>query len=128
MLRRYSHFFSCLLLVLVPLQSIAAANIYVCNHLIEPKNFSEENSASMPCHKYMVTTLNNVVDSNHCKQKNTCKSDCTLLCASVAVMATLAGNMAITAFPASSSLVDMLHQSYASIIQPKLQRPPIYLS
>jgi hypothetical protein len=49
MLKRSSHFFACLLLVLIPLQGFAAANMSVCNSIMQAQS-GQQNSTNMPCH------------------------------------------------------------------------------
>jgi hypothetical protein len=128
MLKRYSHFFAYLLLVLMPLQSIAAANIAACNSLIQPSHVSEVDAVSMPCHKHMAGTSENASNPSGCYDNHTCKTNCALFYSSLTAMTTLPDCMKITAFSASFSFIGISHQSYISIIQPNLQRPPIYLS
>ena len=125
MLRRYSHFFACLLLLLVPLQSIAAVNMSICNSMMHAEHAGTKQQAqTMPCHD-----MNNKAHSNsHTEGKSTCKTSCAALCASLCAMTALPSNMPAASFFASSSLVQMRHQTYVSIIQPNLQRPPIFFS
>lgn len=125
MLRRCSHFFACLLLLLMPLHSIAAANMSICNSMMQVEHAGTKQQAqTMPCHD-----MNNKTHSNsHTQGKSTCKTSCAALCASLCAMTALPSNMPAASFFASSSLMQMPHQTYVSINQPNLQRPPIFFS
>jgi hypothetical protein len=120
MLKRFSHFFAYLLLVLVPLQGLAAANMLACNSLMQ---LAPTQVQSMPCHEHMQKDKENLPE-----QKNTCKSVCAALCASLCAMTALPSNIKpASLLPASQSVV-LADQLYASITQPNLQRPPIFVS
>ena len=137
MLRRFSYFFACLLLLLVPLQSIAAVNMSICNSMMQAgtkhtntlqasttQTSTQLQAQKMPCHD-----MNSNAHSNsHSEGKSTCKTSCAALCASLCAMTALPSNMPVASFIASSSLVQMRHQTYVSITQPNLQRPPIFFS
>jgi hypothetical protein len=119
MLRRFSYFFACVLLVLMPLQSIAAANMSICNSIM-PTN-TQQQAQTMPCHDDMNS-------NSHGESKSACKASCAALCVSLCAMTALPSNMPVASFLASSSLLRMPHQPYVSITQPNLQRPPIFFS
>ena len=124
MLRRFSHFFACLLFLLMPLHSIAAANMSICNSMMQIEHANAEQAQTMPCHD-----MSNKAHSNsHTEGKSTCKTSCAALCASLCAMTALPSNMPAASFFASSSLMQMPHQTYVSINQPNLQRPPIFFS
>jgi hypothetical protein len=118
MLKRFSHFIACVLLVLIPLQGLAAANMSACNSIMQ----AEAKQANMPCHEGMVKA------EKSAEHQSPCKAACATLCASLCVMTTLPSNFKAASFLASTALVSQPHQSYASITQPNLQRPPILLS
>jgi hypothetical protein len=127
MLKRFSHFFACLLLVLMPLQGIAAANMSICNSLMQSSE--QQVMQNMPCHEGMTGNAQQTEKHNdkHGEQ-NTCKTSCATLCASLNAMTALTSVKPATTFMASSALVHFPQQTYVSITQPNLQRPPISLS
>jgi hypothetical protein len=131
MLKRFSHFFACLLLVLIPLQGFAAANMGICNSMMQAQS-SAPKSANMPCHKHMVSMASEIKSqntSNHAAPcKTACKTVCATLCASLAAITALPSDIKPATFLASSALISLPNQVYASITQPNLQRPPILLS
>jgi hypothetical protein len=131
MLKRFSYFFACVLLVLMPLQGFAAANMSICNSMMQAQSIAPK-SASMPCHKHMASTVS-VAKSQQTAQhtapcKTACKTFCATLCASMGAIAALPSDIKPAAFLASSALISLPNQAYASITQPNLQRPPIVLS
>jgi hypothetical protein len=129
MLRRFSHFFACLLLVLIPLQGIAAANMSICNSMMQTntkhasiiQTSTQQQAQTMPCHDDMNSKL-------HGNGKSTSKTSCAALCASLCAMTALPSNIPVASFLASASVMHMPHQTYVSITQPSLQRPPIFFS
>lgn len=129
MLRRFSNFFACLLLVLIPLQGIAAANMSICNSMMQTdtkhasiiQTSTQQQAQTMPCHDDMNSKF-------HSDGKSTSKTSCAALCASLCAMTALPSNMPVASFFVSSSLMQMPHQTYVSITQPNLQRPPIFFS
>lgn len=127
MLKRFSHFFASVLLVLIPLQSLAAANMLICNSMMQ----SHENApkqASMPCHEGMVKVTEKSTNNQSEKHQSPCKTVCATLCASLNAMTALPSDIKPAALLASSSLISLPNQLYASITQANLQRPPILLS
>ena len=127
MLKRFSHFFACVLLVLTPLQGIAAANMSICNSMMQSHQ-GEPKQANMPCHEGMSKSTANPSANPSEKHQSPCKASCATLCASLCAMTTLPSNFQPAAFLAPSALVSQSHPSYASITQPNLQRPPIFVS
>jgi hypothetical protein len=127
MLKRFSHFFACVLLVLMPLQGLAAANMSICNSMMQAQS-SAPTSASMPCHKHMASMASDVNKNQQAPCKTVCKTVCATLCASLGAITALPSDIKPAAFLASSALVSLPNQLYASITQPNLQRPPIVLS
>lgn len=123
MLKRFTHFFACVLLVLTPLQGIAAANMSICNSMMQ-SHHGEPKQANMPCHEGMSKSTANPSE----KHQSPCKASCATLCASLCAMTTLPSNFQPAAFLAPSALVSQPHQACASITQPNLQRPPIFVS
>ncbi|MDI1309053.1 MAG: hypothetical protein PSV17_06410 [Methylotenera sp.] len=131
MLKRFSHIAVYLLLALMPLQSIAAANMLICNSMMTMNKVSEQ-SQMMPCHEHMNSTASNNINQKHdsdasSKYKDACKANCAH-CASMCAMAALPSHLESTALETSSQTFSLAYQSYASITLPNLQRPPIRLS
>ncbi len=120
MLKRCSHFFACLLLVLMPMQALATANMLVCNSMMQSASYTAEQAkqsvAEMPCHQHQ--SAKQVDESN---SKSTCKSVCANLCALAAMPVKIQSNFALN----FTQVFDFNHQIYASIPQQNLQRPPI---
>jgi hypothetical protein len=125
---RFSRFFACLLLVLVPLQGFAAANMSVCNSMMQAQSIAPK-SVNMPCHKHMASEAKSQEASKHTAPcKTACKTVCATLCASLGAITALPSDIKPAAFLVSSALISLPNQLYASITQPNLQRPPIVLS
>jgi hypothetical protein len=127
MLRRSSHFFAWLLLVLIPLQGFAAANMSVCNSMMQAQ-MSEHQSVNKPCHMKSMHMASMTKASDSCKHKSTCKTACATLCASLSGMTAL--NQTTPAIPvlAASQAIVTHNKTYTSYLPPNLQRPPILLS
>jgi len=132
MFKRFSYIFAYLLLALMPLQSIAAANMLVCNSMMQ--THSNNQQQDMPCHEHMASTT--AADDNHQAKtahttdthKATSKSTCGTLCSTLCAMTALAGNINTTVTANSSPLAGPTEQSYLSVTLPNTQRPPIFLS
>jgi hypothetical protein len=130
MLKRFTHMFAYLLLVLMPLQSIAAANMLVCNSMMQSHTSniaSKQEVSAMPCHEHManMAASTNMTDSKH---KDACKSTCGTLCSTLCAMTALASDLKTAINSNSSHLVSLTEQSYVSVTLPNTQRPPILLS
>jgi len=128
MLRYISQFFAYLLLALMPLQAIATSNMAVCNSMKQVTIASEYTSADMPCHKHMENVTDVAPDEKKSNYKNVSKSHCAAMCASLAVATIPPNGINPIEYLVSSSSISMPDQSYASITQPNLLRPPIFLS
>lgn len=124
MFKRFSHFFVCLLLVLMPLQGFAAANMSICNSMMQAQ-VNTQQAAKMPCHMASM-----VKDTQNSKStcKSNCKTSCATLCSSLAAMTAIPSNIKPAALLAATPALSLHDQTYASITQPNLQRPPIFLS
>lgn len=122
MLKRFSHFFVWLLLVLMPLQGIAAANMAACNASMQA-NMESKQAQTMPCHEH---AANKAKPSEH--HKNTCKANCATLCASLCAVTVLPSYIKPAALLAATQVLSLADLTYASITQPSLQRPPIFVS
>jgi hypothetical protein len=116
--------FACLLLVLLPLQSIAAANMLVCNSLMQlaqgqALTQTPAQANSMPCHD-----MGKKPDHQHQKSSKNCGVLCNSLCAVVAIsdMPTMSIQLP------TAQLIGLNAESYISITLPQLQRPPILLT
>jgi hypothetical protein len=120
-LKRFSYFFAYLLLVLMPLQGFAASNMSICNSMMQVETSSLKQMHHMPCHKHMA----NVADTQSCKHKNACKANCAALCASLSGPTALPNDVKPIALLVTSTALVGYTQTYVSITQPNLQRPPI---
>ena len=131
MLKRFSQFFACLLVVLIPLQALATANMLVCNSMMQTQNHGQNNLQQVqvkPCHKHMAGMSKTTENPSQKHQSPCCKASCATLCASLNVMTRLPIGIKPATFLVSTPLMSMPHQAYASITQPNLQRPPILLT
>ena len=130
MLKYFSQFFACLLLVLIPLQGIAAANMLVCNSMMQAQSH-EQNTQQVqaePCHMHMAGMSKSTERLSEKHQSPCCKTTCATLCASLNAMTALPSSIKPATFLASTGLISSPYQAYASITQPNLQRPPILLA
>ena len=127
MLKRFSQMFAYLLLVTMPLQSIAAANMLVCNSMMQSHashtSASKQLANTMPCHEHLASS-----DTTDSKHKSSCKSTCGALCSTLCAMTALPNGINTTHTSISSPLVGLAEQSYASVTLANTQRPPIFLS
>lgn len=127
MLKRFSHFAAYLLLVLMPIQALATANMLVCNSMMQSNvaKYAAENANSaaseMPCHQHMTTNNKATQKADESKSTSSCKTTCANLCALTAMPVQIQSNFALNA----TQVFDFNHQIYASIPQQNLQRPPI---
>ena len=138
MLTRFSHFFACLLVVLIPLQGFAAANMSACNALMQvaTNQAKQQEVQTTPCHEHMAGMTktsgdlsNNHLSNNHSgKHKSACKTNCVTLCSSLCAMTALPSNIKPATLQDTSKAMTLLSQSYASITLPSPQRPPILLT
>jgi hypothetical protein len=132
MLCRFSHFFACLLLVLITLQGFAAANMSVCNSMMQAQSNAPK-SANMPCH--MANTHKNSTHmasmtktQDSCKHNLACKTNCATLCASLSSVTALNQATPIMPVMAASQVIIAYNKTYTSYYPPSLQRPPNFLS
>ena len=137
MLTRFSRFFACLLVVLIPLQGFAAANMSACNALMQAavNQAKQQGVRVMPCNEHMagMTKTSGDLSNNQSHQhsgnhKNTCKTSCATLCNSLCAMTALPSNIKPATLQDTSRAMTLFSQSYASITLPSPQRPPILLS
>ena len=131
MIKRFSHFFASLLLVLMPLQALASANMLVCNSIMQAqatKVFTQPATAKQAakqasCHQH----INNSVEQQVKHQDNhqsSCNALCAATCASLSALSGLTNNIKFNFQPENMQLFDFNNQIYASITLPNLQRPP----
>ena len=123
MLKRFSHFFAYCLLVLIPLQVVAAANMSVCNSLMQ--STAQQVMHNMPCHDGMSNVQHSEESGEKHNGKNTGKAHCATVCASLNGMTALPSMTPTTPFLVTAQTVNIQQQVYVSITQPSLQRPPI---
>ena len=127
MLKRFSHFIACLLLVLMPLQALAAANMLVCNSVMQAEKnaeFTVKQSEKMACHQHIAKSDH----TKNSKQKESCKTNCFAICASLNGFAAMPSALKLAPFAATTTVLAAYTQTYASITQASLQRPPIFLN
>ena len=123
-MKRFSHLTACLLLVLMPLQALAAVNLMVCNSLMQASATQPVQAVeAMPCHQMTSQVTSSADQADDEMQSQVCKARCATLCAS---MHALTVNI-LTDLPKSlSTAIDAYPVSYTSIAQQRLQRPPIF--
>lgn len=130
MLKRFTYFLACLLLALLPLQGITAANMSICNSLMQAQASSMKQMRNMPCHQLIackhMASMAKSADS--CKYKSSCKTNCAALCANLSALNALPSYIKPAPLLATSTVLVAYSQIYASIPQASLQRPPIFLS
>jgi hypothetical protein len=131
MIKRFSYFFAYLLLVLMPLQALAAANMLVCNSMMQAQaakltkvTMAADDMANMPCHKHISSKFSG--SKHEQNAKSTCKTYCASVCANLCALTALNTQFKPSFIKAHSQVIDFNHQVYASITQASLQRPPIF--
>ena len=128
MLKKFPRLFACLLLMLIPFQSIAAANMLVCNSMMQAKIHEQNNSQQVhaePCHMHMASMSKPTETPSEKHQNPCCKTTCATLCASLNGMTALPSSIKPATFLVLTVLISIPDLAYASITQPNLQRPPI---
>jgi hypothetical protein len=127
MLRRYLHFFAYLLLVLMPLQALASANMLVCNNIMQAQAVQEVMEAvatqQMPCHQHMDSSVKPL--KNQDSHQSSCKAQCAKVCANLSALSILTNNIKSNFQPETAQVFDINNQNYTSVNLPSLQRPPI---
>ena len=115
----------------MPLQGLAAANMSVCNSMMQMA--AESKVSVMPCHKHTSMQMaDRIKATDSCAHKSTgkstCKTACDTLCASLSGMN--AFNQTSSAIPAlaASQAIVAHSKTYTSYSPPNLQRPPILLA
>ncbi len=123
MMKRFSHIAAYLLLVLMPLQALAAANLMLCNSLMQAGVTQPAQAAKvMPCHQ-VASQISNAGQTGDESQSQVCKARCATMCAS---MHALTMNIQTDLPKNLSTAIDAYPVSYTSIAQQRLQRPPIF--
>lgn len=134
MLKRFSSFVAYVLLVLMPLQALATANMLVCHSVMQANTIqytfegtqqsAHALTSTKSCHQHMAMkdahpSKSKAEPTSSCKSN--CASHCVNLCALTAMLVQSNTNFSLNLTQA----FDLNHQLYASISQPNLQRPPI---
>lgn len=143
MLNRFLRPFAYVLLLLIPLQGIAAANMLVCNSVMQIQQLQQVSQTqqmhAMPCHAHLksiaiytqakadTTALNTYADHGK-THTSPCKSTCNTVCASLCAITALPTNAKAVMVSNASTRVSAMYFSYVSITLPSLQRPPIFLA
>ena len=130
MLKRYSHYFAYLVLVLMPLQALATANMLICNSMMQANVVNAKSvTTEMPCPQHMQETdiaypqENSTQQNSH--QSGSHKPSCVSVCANMCALTAIPMQIQST-FPLNLiQMIDFKNQSYVSITLPNLQRPPI---
>lgn len=144
MLNRFLRPLAYVLLLLIPLQGVAAANMLVCNSVMHMQQLQHVSKAkgqlhAMPCHAHLkaVASLtqakaDTATPSTHADHSKThtspCKSTCNAVCASLCAITALPTNAKAVMVLNASTRVSATHFSYVSVTLPSLQRPPIFLA
>ena len=134
MFSRLTNFVCCLLLVLMPLQALATANMLICNSLMQSSDMQIEaiqhhsevaqvSMKAMPCHQHMASK-----SAHKSQSKSSCKSLCANLCSNSCALTGVSGPINPSFNLKSTQVYIFNHQIYASIPQQNLQRPPILLA
>jgi hypothetical protein len=129
MIRRFSRFFAYLLLVLIPLQGFAAANMSVCNSMMQltTESKTESKVSVTPCHQNMhMASMAKTQDSS--AHKSTCKTNCAALCASLSGITAITQTSPAMPVLVVSQISTAYSEAYISYTPPSLQRPPNFLS
>lgn len=123
-----SKFPAYLLLVLMPLQAIAAGNIAACKSMSNTAVASDITNVDVPCHQHIDNLPEHMHDQNESNTKTVCELSCTIVCANFNVVSIIPSTIIPEHHRASSLMLTTCHQPYASVIQANLLRPPIFQS
>lgn len=124
-----------LLAVVMPLQSIAASNMLVCNSMMQASmqyaaatvDHSPPIQAEMLCHTHQKTVATDTSDS-HTTMPLNCKIACGVLCVSLSTADLPQQKAAYIPLSRLNNLTNAVPNLYVSITLASLQRPPIHLS
>lgn len=122
---RTSQLLAFLMIFFVSLQSFAAAQMSVCNSMIQSKS-PLMSLSTMPCHDHM-DGMSMDMENTKGEKNSTNKNFCTTLCSSLGAIIVLPRHIHPTAFQVVS-LIYVDYQHYTSITLPRPQRPPILFS
>ncbi len=119
MVKRFSYIAAYILLLLMPLQALAAVSLMTCHYPMQP-NQMKQLAKKRPCHA--VDREANKEDKTRQVQHQSCEARCAAMCANTHVLI-----MDVQASPSEdiSTAIDTYHDDYTSIAQQHLQRPPI---
>jgi hypothetical protein len=131
-MKRYRNWPIYLLLLLLPMQTIAAANMLVCNSLMQQATINV--ATEMPCHEQVADTHANLQThdqqsdpfNQHTSQKGI--SHCGMLCNSLCGFTGLPATTFNLLTTNRAVLIAALEVDYHSVTLPLLQRPPIFLT
>ena len=125
MFKRLSIYAAYLLLILLPLQSLAAANMSVCRSMMQTE--STQQKTTMPhCNMHMADAKQDT--KNTPQQHDCCKGSCASLCASLCAITVLPSDLRLTSLATASQKIFNYQILYTSTTLSGLQRPPIFLS
>lgn len=138
MLKLYRQIVAYLLLVFLPMQAFAAANMLVCHGMMQAKKAIHSlqvetqmqveagvdvDTDAMPCHSHQ-TTQHTQHDHSH---QSACQSGCASACVSMCSLVAFPSNIASVTLFEASQLSTTAYFNYASITLPNPHRPPIFL-
>jgi hypothetical protein len=124
---RFPQLIALILMLLISLQSVAVTRMSFCKNLLKA-NVEEKNVSSITCHQDAAGVFHTQHNKQDCNDKVACKIVCATLCSNLGAMTAIESNIYPLTFPSATLSIRILHQSYASITLPSLQRPPISLS
>jgi hypothetical protein len=131
MFKRYRPWPLYLLLILLPIQSIAAANMLICNSvqqlgLIESHQTIESHQKTaqenMPCHAVMDDKKNAET------AQNDVKNHCGIICSNLLTAPNTYHAITLGVHANTVPYLISATKTYSSITLPTLQRPPIFLA
>lgn len=117
-MKRFNSFLALLLVLLLPLQGLAASTNSLCHQFSSTEHMTQSHEDSHACHQSVKHS-----HSDHQKEKNHCVSACgqlNIAAINISISAELAEFT--PSYGVSSS------KTYHSVSLPKFQRPPIQIS
>jgi hypothetical protein len=121
-MKRYIHWPVYVLLLLLPLQSIAAANMLVCNRLQQVNHTMDAAKATMPCHDSVED------DSSSVPSQQQVNNDCKMICSSLLTASAVPYALTISVITNTVPRLMSSEDTYLSVTLPRFQRPPIFAS
>lgn len=132
MFKPFPHIAAYLLLMLIPLQSIAADDMMICNSnnmsMLKVKNVSEQPD-NMPCLTHMAKLVKvSIGDSNRAHTDTSHESDSktssATFCYGMCAMTVLPSEIKSQSLLTPTQIFSLAYQAYTSVTLPNLQRHP----